>query len=209
MQLNFGVLLIGLKRPISQKNLLYDLFINPSCLIEDNDEGIFLCSSQEKLEKLWKNESHENPQISYEISQIEQFLRISLDNQKKLPLEENSWFYDADKDDLSFKFSGHFLIKSSFEQFRIMVKALKPLTSESIFFVNDVKIEDSSFFLENKVFYVRCNWENKEEINRLALEKCNGLLLLNENTRDFSFECEIMRNIEYLEEAYPKLNYIA
>ena len=199
-----------MKRPISQENLLYDLLINPSCPIEDNDEGIFLYSSEEKLEKLWKNEilPQEKPQISYEVSPFEQFLRISHDNQKKSPLEKNSWFFDAAKDDLSLNFSSHFLIKSSFEQFRMMVKTLKVLTSEPIFFVNDVKIEDSSFFQENGVFYVRCDWENKEEIGRLALEKCNGLLLLNENTKDFSYECEIMRNIEYLEEAYSKLNYI-
>lgn len=187
-----------MKRPINQT---YDILINPySTPIEEKDFGIFLINSEENLIKLWKNECEPERQNSNLPDFFSQTPCVFSDLfQKKQITNFKS---------MKSKLSGHIIVKSSPELFRLFVKAIRDHSNKPIVLAEDFDLSDEDFPEQNQVFFFRTCWNNEEEIMRLGLEDADYLALFSQ-TEDCNSDGENLRVIDYVEKNCPDLKYIA
>ena len=194
MYLHYKVLLIGLKRPI---NHTYDLLINPySIFVEEKDLGIFLIHSLENLTKVWKNESILDNETSNFLV-ISQTPSILSDVFQKNEINE----YKS----LNSKLSGHIIVKSTLELFQLFVKEIRIHSKKPIVLAEDLDLVEEDFSEQDQVFFNRTCWDNEDDILKLGLEDADYLVLFSED----DFDGTNLRIIDYLEEKYTDLQYIA
>lgn len=188
-----------MKRPISQDFPGYDILLNPfSVYIEEGDFGIFLANSKENIKKIWKNQAifEENPII----------IDDNMSNVYNL-LENPEVFVPKTIIELKSHLYGHIVVKSSLEIFVPLIKILRNHTDKPIILAND---DEGIEFHENQVFFYRICWENHDEISKLSLEEADFVLIFSEDIEDNNIaDAKNLKIIDYLEENYPSLNYIA
>lgn len=105
---------------------------------------------------------------------------------------------------------------------RLFIKASKEILSSVIPVLNADNLDihiiwatanniDETFCKKNKVNYIKTVWENEEDIIRLGLIQ-NDLILLfsEEETQDkILSDSKMLKIIDFLEEHFPSIHYIA